>query len=194
VPTVAISASTTMPVSDVADDVVVLDFADESAVVQTRFATTALVLLRAHLGEDLTRAIADVEQATTAALDDELMRYEQFTFLGAGWTCGIAQEAALKMREAAGAWVEAYPAMEYRHGPIAITGPNRVAWMFGTAPAGLAADVAVTGGAFRTSSLDPLADLVHVQRLAAARAVAAGLDPDRPRHLTRSVVLDDLRV
>jgi fructoselysine-6-P-deglycase FrlB-like protein len=194
VPTVAISASATMPVSDVADDVVVLDFADESAVVQTRFATTALVLLRAHLGEDLTRAIADVEQATTAALDDELMRYEQFTFLGAGWTCGIAQEAALKMREAAGAWVEAYPAMEYRHGPIAITGPNRVAWMFGAAPAGLAADVAVTGGAFRTSSLDPLADLVHVQRLAAARAVAAGLDPDRPRHLTRSVVLDDLRV
>ena len=27
-------------------------------------------------------------------------------------------EAALKIREAAGAWTESYPAMEYRHGPI----------------------------------------------------------------------------
>ena len=63
---------------------------------------------------------------------------EQITFLGGGWTYGLAQEAALKMREAAGAWTEAYPAMEYRHGPIAITGRGRVAWMFGTLPDGLA--------------------------------------------------------
>jgi glucosamine 6-phosphate synthetase-like amidotransferase/phosphosugar isomerase protein len=39
------------------------------------------------------------------------------------------------------------------------------------------------------SALDPLADLVRVQRLAVARAAARGLDPDLPRHLTRSVVL-----
>jgi glucosamine 6-phosphate synthetase-like amidotransferase/phosphosugar isomerase protein len=37
--------------------------------------------------------------------------------------------------------------------------------------------------------LDPLADLVRVQRLAVAIAQARGLDPDSPRNLTRSVVL-----
>jgi fructoselysine-6-P-deglycase FrlB-like protein len=36
---------------------------------------------------------------------------------------------------------------------------------------------------------DPLADLVVVHRLAAALASARGLDPDNPRHLTRSVIL-----
>ena len=41
------------------------------------------------------------------------------------------------------------------------------------------------------SGLDPLADLIRVQRLAVARATARGLDPDSPRHLTRSVVLTD---
>ena len=192
VPTIAITADPATPVSTVADEVISLAFADEQAVVQTRFATSALVLLRAHLGWDVATAIADADRAIATPLDDDLLRSEQFTFLGTAWTCGIAQEAALKMREAAGAWVEAYPAMEYRHGPISITGPNRVAWMFGAAPAGLAADVSATGGTFRTSSLDPLAELVTVQRLAVARALAAGLDPDRPRHLSRSVVLDEL--
>jgi glucosamine 6-phosphate synthetase-like amidotransferase/phosphosugar isomerase protein len=39
------------------------------------------------------------------------------------------------------------------------------------------------------SELDPLAQLVQAQRAAVALAKARGLDPDRPRNLTRSVVL-----
>src|SRR3712207_7559300 len=46
------------------------------------------------------------------------------TFLGRGWTIGLANEAALKLRESAQAWTESYPAMEYRHGPISITAPG----------------------------------------------------------------------
>jgi fructoselysine-6-P-deglycase FrlB-like protein len=41
----------------------------------------------------------------------------------------------------------------------------------------------------REAQLDPLAELVLAQRLAVAIAEAKGLDPDHPRHLTRSVVL-----
>jgi fructoselysine-6-P-deglycase FrlB-like protein len=41
------------------------------------------------------------------------------------------------------------------------------------------------------SGLDPLAELVRAQRLAVAVAAARSLDPDRPRHLTRSVILGD---
>ena len=70
----------------------------------------------------------------------------QFTFLGTGWTYGLANEAALKLREAAGMWTEAYPAMEYRHGPVAVTGEGSVVWLFGPPPDGLAAEIAAAGG------------------------------------------------
>ena len=188
-PTLALIGDPETPIVGKADQLVVLDFADERSVVQTRFATTVLALLRSSLGEDLDRAIADAELAVVEPLPDELVDAEQFTFLGRGWTNGLALEAGLKMREAAGAWTESYPAMEYRHGPISITGPNRVAWMFGTAPEGLPEQVAATGGLFRTGDRDPMAELVTVQRLAVTIALRQGLDPDQPRHLTRSVVL-----
>ncbi|WP_243726217.1 SIS domain-containing protein [Actinomadura rubrisoli] len=190
VPTVAITADPATPVMGAADEVVVLDYADERSVVQTRFATTQLVLLRAHLGEDVAGVIADAERALAGPLPAEAVRAEQFTFLGRGWTVGLAHEAALKMREAARAWTESYPAMEYRHGPISVTGPGRVAWMFGEPPAGLADQVEGVGGTMITSVLDPLADLIRAQRLAVELARARGADPDAPRNLTRSVVLD----
>ncbi|WP_189056102.1 SIS domain-containing protein [Longimycelium tulufanense] len=190
IPTVALTADGDTPVGSVADAVVALDFADERSVVQTRFATSALALLRASVGAELAAAAADAERVLAEPLPPELLEAEQFTFLGRGWTCGLAAEAALKMREAAGVWTEAYPAMEYRHGPISVTGPGRVAWVLGESPAGLPDEIAATGGVFRGSRWDPMAELVLVQRLAVALARRRGLDPDHPRHLTRSVVLD----
>ncbi|MET0725674.1 MAG: sugar isomerase [Leifsonia sp.] len=187
---IGIVGDTASPLVDLVDDLVPLPFADEKSVVQTRFATTALAFLRASLGEDLSRAIADARTAIDSELDAELVGAEQYSFLGSGWTVGLAHEAALKMREASQSWTESYPAMEYRHGPIAIAAPDRVTWMFGAAPAGLANDVAATGARFESSAIDPLADLVRAQRVALARAIAAGLNPDEPRSLTRSVVLD----
>lgn len=189
IPTVAITADPGTPVMDAADEVVVLDYADERSVVQTRFATTQLVLLRAHLGEDVSAAIEDAGRALAEPLPHGAAEAEQFTFLGRGWTVGLAHEAALKMREAAGAWTESYPAMEYRHGPISITGPGRVVWSFGEPPAGLADQVAQVGGTMVAGSLDPLADLIRAQRLAVAIARSRGADPDTPRNLTRSVIL-----
>jgi fructoselysine-6-P-deglycase FrlB-like protein len=80
--------------------------------------------------------------------------------------------------------------MEYRHGPISITGPGRAVWSFGPLPAGLDEDVAAVGGRLESRpDSDPLADLVRAQRLAVAIAEAKGYDPDRPRNLTRSVIL-----
>ncbi|MEU0567772.1 sugar isomerase [Nonomuraea sp. NPDC005983] len=185
----AITADPNTPIMTAADQTIVLDYADERSVVQTRFATTQLALLRASLGEDLTQAIADAEQAVSAPLPDELTAAEQYSFLGTGWSVGLAQEAALKMREASRSWTEAYPAMEYRHGPISIAGPSRVTWMLGAAPEGLREQVEATGGTFMESGLDPMAELIRAQRVAVARAFAKGLNPDEPLHLTRSVIL-----
>ncbi|MEL5953241.1 sugar isomerase [Streptomyces sp. CLV115] len=189
--TVAITADPNTPVMTAADDVVVLEFADEQSVVQTRFATTAFTLLRAHLGLHTEEAVRDAETALAEPLPEGLVECTQFSFLGRGWTAGLANEAALKMKEASLSWTESYPAMEYRHGPISIATAGTATWMFGTAPEGLAEQVLATGARWVDSDLDPLADLVRVQRLAIARAVARGLDPDSPRHLTRSVVLTD---
>ncbi|WP_327347698.1 SIS domain-containing protein [Streptomyces europaeiscabiei] len=188
--TTAITADPGTPVMAAADDVVVLGFADEKSVVQTRFATTAFTLLRANLGRHTEAAVADARTALEAPLPEGLVGSTQFTFLGRGWTVGLANEAALKLREAALAWSEAYPAMEYRHGPISVTTRGTATWMLGEAPEGLAEQVRATGGVWVAGGLDPLAELVRAQRLAVAVAAARGLDPDRPRHLTRSVILD----
>lgn len=189
VPTVAITAGAGTPVAQAAGEVIDLGFADELSVVQTRFATTELALLRAHLGQDPGPAADAAERVLAAPLPPELLAARQFTFLGTGWTYGLANEAALKLREAAGLWSESYPAMEYRHGPVAVTGEGSVVWMLGTPPDGLAGEIAAAGGTAWFSGEDPLAELVRVQLLAAAAARARGLDPDRPRNLARSVIL-----
>jgi fructoselysine-6-P-deglycase FrlB-like protein len=54
--------------------------------------------------------------------------------------------------------------------------------------------VLAAGAAAIAPDLDPLASLVLAQRTAVALAEAAGLDPDNPRNLTRSVVLTSTEV
>jgi fructoselysine-6-P-deglycase FrlB-like protein len=205
-PTTVITADPGRPAAELAGAAIVLDFADERSVVQTRFATSTLALLRASLGADVDRLACDAEVAVRLPLPVDPARCEQITFLGRGWTVGLANEAALKCREAATFWAEAYPAMDYRHGPISIAGPRRVVWAFGDVPPGLPDDVEATGAAFLHSRhhggyaalgrwcggrepLDPMADLVLAQRVAVLLAAAQGLDPDFPRNLSRSVVL-----
>ncbi|MDT0322911.1 SIS domain-containing protein [Streptomyces millisiae] len=198
-PVLVLTADPASPVLRAARHVVVLDYADERSVVQTRFATTALAFLRAALAaagplppgvRSLAEAAVDAESALARPLDAAVVAAEQWTFLGQGWSHGLALEAALKLREAAGAWTEAYPAMEYRHGPIAVAAPGRVVWSLGELPPGLVDEVRRTGALLVPGDgLDPMAGLVRAQRLAVAVAAARGLDPDRPRHLTRSVVL-----
>ena len=130
-----------------ADDVVVLDFADERSVVQTRFATTALTLLRAHLGLHTDAVVADAAHRAgrRRCPKGSSSARSSPSSAGAG-PSGLANEAALKMREASLAWTEAYPAMEYRHGPISVTTRGTATWMLGEAPEGLAEQVRATGG------------------------------------------------
>jgi CRISPR-associated protein Cas5a/b/c len=189
VPRTLITADAGSPAASLATATVALDFADERSVVQTRFATSALALLRAHLGEDLASAIADGQRALAHPLAVDPSSFDHAVFLGHGWTVGIAEEAALKLREAARTYSEAYPAMEFRHGPISLAGERSLVWIMGSPDPTVAEDAAATGATVRVASLDPLAELILVHRLAIALAELKGIDPDRPRHLTRSVVL-----
>ncbi|OFI36582.1 sugar isomerase [Arthrobacter sp. SW1] len=188
--TVALIGDMDSPVATLADAVVGLPYADEKSVVQTRFATTALVYLLSSLGIDLSDAVEQARPAVTEAVPQELLDAEQFTFLGTGWTVGLAHEAGLKMREAVQGWTESYPAMEYRHGPISIAAPGRVTWLFGEQPEGLDANMEATGALYINTGKHPLAELARVHRVTLERARVRGLNPDLPRNLTRSVILD----
>ena len=189
VPRTVVTADTSSPVASLAETTIALDFADERSVVQTRFATSALALFRAHLGQDLRRAIADGQGALTQPLEPDPTGFEHVVFLGHGWTVGLAEEAALKLLEATQTYSEAYPAMEYRHGPISLAGERSLVWILDSPDPALAEDVRATGATVRVASLDPMAELVLVHRTAIALAEAKGLDPDHPAHLSRSVVL-----
>jgi fructoselysine-6-P-deglycase FrlB-like protein len=188
-PVTAVTAVSDSPVAAAAGRTVALPFADERSVVQTRFATAVLVMLRAHLGFDTEPAAAAAERVLEADLPFDPSRFDRFVFLGRGWTIGLASEAALKLLESAQIWSDAYPAMEYRHGPIALADARTAVIPFGPIDDTLAADVRRTGALLLDPDPEPLATLVLVHRFAIALAAARGLDPDAPRNLSRSVVL-----
>jgi len=188
--TFAVTGVPDSPVTGLAGTTVALAFADERSVVQTRFATTALVLLLAHAGIDLEPSVAAAERILAEPLPIDPGRFRRFQFLGRGWTVGLASEAALKLREAARAWAEAYPAMEYRHGPIALADAETAVMSFGPLDPTLAAQITATGATLLEPDPEaPLAALVLAHRMAIALARSGDLDPDAPRNLTRSVVL-----
>ena len=188
-PTVVLTAVAGSPVTQFADESIIMDFADEESVVQTRWATAALGLLRTQFGLDLAALASDAEKALAEDLG-ELHRMDEITYLGTGWTVGLASEAALKTREAAQFWAEAYPAMDYRHGPLSISQPGRAVWAFGEVEADLVRDIKATGATFESSKLDPMAHLIKAQRVAIELARVRGMNPDYPRNLARSIILN----
>ena len=187
-PTVVITAIHDSPISANTTEEIVMTFADEESVLQTRWATAALGLLRISLGFDLRSIIQDAEKALASDIS-QLVELEQISFLGRGWTYGLAQEAALKTRESAQFWAEAYPALDYRHGPLSISQPGRGVWVFGEVPTSLLADISNTGALLEHSSLDPMAHLIRAQRVAIGIAKKRGLNYDNPRGLARSIIL-----
>lgn len=189
-PTVSLCGTPSSPIAIGTDHSVLIPFADEQSVVQTRFATTALALLRASIGDDVGDLPAAGDDALRQPLPTEPGEgIEHLVFLGSGWTLGLAHEAALKCREAALLFAEAYAIGEYRHGPIALATEATLVWSFGALAPDIREAILSTGAQLAESQDDPLADLLRVHRLALAFARAREINPDTPRHLSRSVVL-----
>jgi fructoselysine-6-P-deglycase FrlB-like protein len=188
-PKTVLTAESASPIARAADAVVLLDFANEESVLQTRFATSVVVLLRAGLGEDVGPVIQDANVAVDSPLPPGSLDAARYSFLGTGWTLGLAYEAALKVRESSQSWTEAYQSMEFRHGPISGADSSSLIWSLGSLPIGLESDLRATGATVVVSDLDPLAELIRIQRLAIELAASRGVDPDHPRHLSRSVIL-----
>ncbi len=128
--------------------------------------------------------------------------------VGRGLGLGIAQEAALKLKETCGLHAEALSAAELRHGPMALVNPGFPVLVFAqsdethTGVESLAAELAGRGakvllaGAAAPGALtlpaeaghpaiEPLLLIQSFYRMVAALAVARGFDPDRPPHLRK---------
>ncbi|TAM69546.1 MAG: SIS domain-containing protein [Microbacteriaceae bacterium] len=188
-PITAILGDLDTPIAEVATDVIDLSYADERSVVQTRFPTTLLTLLRTHLGEPATVIAALIDRARSViAAPASKAAPRQLVVLGSGWAAALAQEAALKCRESAGMWAEAYAAGEYRHGPISVAGPETLVWAMTPLTDAQLGAISGTGARIHHGDDDPQVELVALQRQAVAWAIAADRNPDIPVHLSRSVV------
>jgi fructoselysine-6-P-deglycase FrlB-like protein len=187
--TTAITADPDAPLAQESDNVVLIDYAPERSVVSSQFISTAIVTVRAHLGEDVRHLPAAAREALARPLPDGVEEITEVSFLGAGWAAFVADEAALKLREAAQCWAESYPALEFRHGPISVCDAGTAVWALGDIPESLAADAARTGAMVIADGTDPLIGLIGAQRLAVALATRKGINPDHPRSLSRSVIL-----
>jgi glutamine---fructose-6-phosphate transaminase (isomerizing) len=142
-----------------------------------------------------------------AAIDP--LRSTSSLFVAArGLGLGIAQEAALKLKETCGLHAEAFSSAELRHGPVALAGDGFPVLAFAQhdethadveALAGeliaVGAQVLLVGSrvagalalpALRAhAAIEPLLMIQSFYRFAIALAAARGRDPDRPPHLRK---------
>lgn len=125
--TLAITAVDESPLARLVAERIVLSFADQQSIVQTRFATSALSLLLASFGWNVGASAARAE-----------------VFLG-------------EPPEEVGAIDD---------------------------------EIAITGARVVRCGSDPLAGLVRVHRAVQQLATRRGIDPDHPRFLVRSIMLD----
>lgn len=128
--------------------------------------------------------------------------------IGRGPGLGVAQEAALKLKETCRIHAEAFSSAEVRHGPMELVGPDFPLLLFRQSDESaegveqLARDVIargapvfVAGAEVRGATslpvpeaLEPIQPLLHIQALYRAAnqlSVELGLDPDRPLHLSK---------
>lgn len=143
--------------------------------------------------------------------------HRQFIYLGMGPFFGLGSEGMLKMKEMTQVPSETYSPLEFRHGPMSIVGQGTLAvllssdrasrqelevlrdirglggrtlWLGAETGAG-AADLSFAVGRDLPESLRGLLYMPLLQMTAYYRAMELGLDPDRPQHLTRVVVLSE---
>lgn len=123
---------------------------------------------------------------------------------GRGYAYPTAREAALKLMETSYLTALAFSGADLLHGPLAMTDPDvPVLAVVGSGPGGQAmrevlarlgerrADLVIVGPGEKLETPDvderlaPILDILPLQRLALALALARGEDPDQPRGLKK---------
>ena len=214
-----------------ADDAVPLDAGRERSVLATKSMVAMLARLlvaagtaagRRHEAEQTVRAAAATiqELLDSRSFDDDIERVASMLaqqrsvlVIGNGVGVGVAQETALKLKEASYIHAEAFAAGELKHGAIALVEAGTPCLVFASDPdfaaemhspaqelrsrgghtigiglergGGLSDTIRVPGIGLGT----PLVHVFVAQRLAYRLAMLKGLDPDFPRNLAKSVTV-----
>jgi glucosamine--fructose-6-phosphate aminotransferase (isomerizing) len=139
---------------------------------------------------------------------DRLKVAHNLYVIGRGLGLGIAQEAALKLKETCGLHAEAFSAAELRHGPIALVSQGFPVLVMAQHDetresietlavelSRVGADVLLAGSEVLGTrwlptqradpAIEPMLMIQSFYRAAEALAVARGRDPDRPPHLSK---------
>ena len=147
-------------------------------------------------------------QLDWSAAIEPLHEAKSLFVVGRGLGLGIAQEAALKLKEACGLHAEAFSSAELRHGPVALVGRGFPVFAFAQGDetradveslarelAGVGASVLLAGsqvpGAVSLPTIrahpaiEPLLLIQSFYRFVNALAGSRGRDPDRPPHLRK---------
>jgi glucosamine--fructose-6-phosphate aminotransferase (isomerizing) len=217
---VALCNSMESPLVALADHALPLCAGPETSVAATKSyiaSLSAIVHLVAGWIEDQTllaalmRAPDLLEQAWQQDWSDALPVLQNAVNLyvvGRGLGLGIAQEAALKLKETCGLHAEGFSAAEVKHGPMALIGAGFPVLMLsqddesragiealGREFVGRGAHVLTAGAEVKGAIvlptvpahavLEPLSMIQSFYRMAATLAIARGLDPDTPPHLNK---------
>lgn len=178
-----------------------------------RISGTQLADLQAQLAAVPERLAATDKQVAliATALAAELAHQHGWIFMSRGAGMPYANEGALKLKELAYCWVEALPAGELKHGPIALVQDETPVVVVQAQPAArLAVNVAevaargariITVGGGEDATLPvvvadkeppwgPLEAVIALQHLARGVTRHLGHDVDRPRNLAKSVTVE----
>lgn len=207
------------PLAALADKVVALSAGPERAVAATKSCIASLAaiagLVAAWSGDARLKAALD---RLPSGLEDSLacdwspalspLRAANSLFvLGRGYSLGIAQEMALKLKETCALHAEAFSAAEVRHGPMAIVGAGFPVLALGGSDAAAeslreaAEEFRARGAAVLLAdpdrkhadlpmqsahaALEPILALQSFYLFANRLALARGHDPDAPPHLRK---------
>jgi glutamine---fructose-6-phosphate transaminase (isomerizing) len=213
---VAIVNDVASPLTDIANVVLPIEAGAEIAVAATKsFAGSIAVALRLlHRISPSMMSTADFDNIAdvwvTGSQDtipglDKILTVRSGIVIGRGTSLGIAQEAALKIKEVLQFPAEAYSAAEVMHGPLGLASSDCgiVGWITDEATAAaqqatltqlsiLGSPVLDLRSLFKPEvlnmihpSLRPLLPLPSFYRTLAQIARQRGLDPDRPRNLLK---------
>jgi glucosamine--fructose-6-phosphate aminotransferase (isomerizing) len=216
----ALVNDTDSPLCEIADEVLPLAAGTERSVAATKSfiaSLSAIVRVVAKWSEDdaLCDQMRDLPSLLSRAwaldwseLNRGLADATNLYVLGRGLGLGIAQEAALKLKETSQLHAEAFSTAELRHGPMALVRPGFPLLMFNQsdqtaeavehsaqALASQGARVFLAGGEAAAAVslptiaaaplLEPILQVQSFYRAANALAVARGLNPDHPPHLAK---------
>jgi glucosamine--fructose-6-phosphate aminotransferase (isomerizing) len=198
----------TSPLAQAADFTVPLCAGSEQSVAATKSyiaSLAAIIHLVAHWGQDeelldaLVKAPAQLERAWKHDWQPALAHLEparDLYVVGRGLGLGVAQEAALKLKETCGLHAEALSAAELRHGPMALVQVGFPVLIFAQndethggveilLAGAKAPEALILGTETAHPAIQPMLIIQSFYRMVNALAVARGFDPDRPPHLRK---------